>query len=431
MMRLLCVALCLCFGSLSTQAWAEDTYELEQKIKRMEKRLKKLEQEKVEPKSDSGFSLNKENKDLFGPPPKKGIYKNIPRSSGSSADSSFSTATGLSRAFNPAVSVNGLFLGRNRFEGNNDQTKENSTGMEIQEMELQFTANVDSYLRANFRISFEDDEVEIEESFVDVLLMDRLALRAGQFYTSFGKHNLLHTHQFPFIDAPIVNQEIFGDEALLEIGLGTSYLVPFPWYSEAMFQFLEGKNENLFDGPLNNDFAYLFHLKNLWDLNEDTTAEVGGSYVFGRNRSGASRGTGNANTNVVGADFTVKWNPARRARYNTLIWQTEYIAAFQETGINTITGLANGNNNRGGMYSFLQYQFMERWWVQGRYDYFGFHQVPAMNDKNRYTALLAFVPSEFSAIRLQYSYLTEQVTEEHLVMLQLNFSMGSHPAHRY
>mgnify|MGYP000355193651 CR=1 FL=1 len=243
--------------------------------------------------------------------------------------------------------------------------------------------------------------------------------------------NLLHTHQFPFIDQPLIHDTLFGDEAFLEIGAGLSYLVPVPWYSEAIFQFLQGDNEKQFNAPLNDDFAYLFHLKNLWDLDEDTTMELGGSFATGRNGNAAAPGSGNNRTNLVGGNFTVKWKPARRARYKTLIWQTEYLASFQETGVNALTGMDNPDLNQGGLYTMLQYQFLERWWVQGRYDYVGFHQPDQLNEQNRWTALLAYVPSEFSSIRLQYNYLDEEFSREQQVLLQLNFSMGSHPAHRY
>ena len=273
-------AMVLCFAflaALTTGAQAEDNQkqtetplsspgenpeyiELKEQMKRMERRMKKLE---GKPLGVPGTGITDPTAPSPGTPSSK-----IPsaasggRATGSSADSAFSTATGLSRTFNPAISVNGLFQGTYRSRDNDDPNAEVKTGLKVQELELQFSANVDKWLSANIRFTFEDDEFEIEEAFADVLLMDRIALRAGQFYTHFGKHNLLHQHQFPFIDGPLVNQEIFGDEGLLEVGTGLNYLVPLPWYSELIFEFLEGNNENLFDAPLNDDFAYLVHTKN-------------------------------------------------------------------------------------------------------------------------------------------------------------------------
>lgn len=394
--------------------------ELKERMKRMERRLKKLE---GQPLGTPGSGVTDPTAAPLGTPPSQ-----IPaaprggRLTGSSSDSAFSTVTGLSRTFNPAISVNGLFQGTYRSRENDNPNAEVKTGFKVQELELQFSANVDKWLNANIRFTFEDDEFEIEEAFVDTLLTNRLALRAGQFFTHFGKHNLLHQHQFPFIDAPLVNQEIFGGEGLLEEGAGLSYLVPVPWYSELIFEFIDGGNENLFNAPLNDDFAYLIHSKNLWDLDEDTTLELGGSYVTGRN--GTTSGAEHSQSQAAGANLTVKWKPAQRLRYQTLVWQTEYLGSWQETGP------ATPDDNKGGMYSYLQYQFQERWWVQGRYDYLGLHRSANINEKHRYTALTGYVASEFSALRLQYSFL-DDLRDEHQLILQLNFSLGSHPAHLY
>jgi hypothetical protein len=403
----------------STQEEDTEYIELKERLKRMERRLKKLE---GQPLGTAGSGITDPTASPSG-----SSASQLPgsarggRATGSSADSSFSTATGLSRTFNPAISINGLFQGTYRSRENDNPDAEVKTGLKVQEIELQFSANVDKWLNANIRFTFEEDEFELEEAFVDVLLFDRFAIRAGQFFTHLGKHNLLHQHQYPFIDAPLANQELFGEEGLLEVGAGLNYLVPIPWYSELILEILEGNNE-LFDAPLNDDFVYLIHSKNLWDLNEDTTLELGGSYVTGRN--GATGGASHSLSQAAGANLTVKWKPAERLRYKTLVWQTEYLGSWRETGTGT------PDENLGGIYSYLQYQFLERWWVQGRYDYLGLHRSASMNEKHRYSALVGYVPSEFSALRLQYSFL-DDIRDEHQLILQLNFSLGSHPAHLY
>jgi hypothetical protein len=276
--------------------------ELKEHIKRLERRIKKLE---GKPLGTPGSGITDPTTAQPGATPsQKPAEVSGERVTGSSSDSAFSTVTGLSRTFNPAISVNGLFQGTYRSRENDNPNADVKTGFKVQELELQFSANVDKWLNANIRFTFEDDEFEIEEAFADVLLMDRLALRAGQFFTHFGKHNLLHQHQFPFIDAPLINQEIFGGEGLLEEGAGLSYLVPLPWYSELIFEFLEGSNENLFNAPLNDDFAYLFHTKNLWDLDEDTTLELGGSYVTGRNS--VTGGAANSQSQAAGGNMKTR-----------------------------------------------------------------------------------------------------------------------------
>lgn len=341
--------------------------------------------------------------------------------------SSSTTATGVSRAFNPAISVNGLFLGAYRSVENDNPNADPKTGLSIQEMEVQFTANVDTYLKANMLLSMEStNSIEIEESYVDALIASNLSLRAGKFLAAFGKHNLLHAHQFPFIDKPLANEAILG-EGLNEVGASLNLLAPFPWYSELNLQLLEGENQRLLNGALNDDFAYLGHFKNLWDLNEDATLELGGSYLTGKNSVGGH----NSNSQAAGGNLTIKWKPSIRPAYKTLIWQTEYLTSWRQTGIDSITEEKNPDAKIGGISSFIQYRFDRNWWAQGRYDYLGFPNSTANNDSRRLSALLGYVPSEFSAIRLQYNHLNETARDEHQLFLQLNFTMGSHPAHQY
>ena len=250
------------------------------------------------------------------------------------------------------------------------------------------------------------------------LLPENTTLKLGKFFAAFGKHNLLHTHQFPFINQPLVSQAAFGAEGLKEPGLGISYLLPTRWFSELTIQGMAGLNEELF--RLKSDAkpggAYLAHWKNFFDLTDETTLEVGNSILAGRNSN-----SGHPWSEAAGLDLTTKWRPSTE---NALVWQAEYI--YFNRG-------RDGNNSRrgGGLYSSLQYQFARRWWIQGRYDLLG---IPKLDDgrKNRWSTLLAFVPSEFSAIRLQHSYTAQDrggpLNE---ILLQFNFTIGSHPAHQY
>jgi hypothetical protein len=297
-------------------------------------------------------------------------------------------------------------------------------------VELQATANVDNYLRANLVTAFEDTSTfEIEEFYVDAVITRDFSVRLGKSFNNFGKHNFLHQHQFPFIDAPLVNLKVFGDEALNESGIGINYLIPLPWYSELIFNVLEGDNAVLLNGTSNNQFGYLLHAKNLWELNEDTTVEASGSFLFGKNGAG----TENNSSFATGGSLTLKWIPSQKARYQQVEWQTEYIHSERETGINaSLAAIPNPDEQRAGMYSYLKYQFAQNWWAQGRFDYYGFEKALGEKDQYRLSGLVGFVPSEFSAVRVQYNYLDDKLArDEHQVLLQLNFTMGSHPAHNY
>lgn len=53
-------------------------------------------------------------------------------------------------------------------------------------------------------------------------------------------------------------------------------------------------------------------------------------------------------------------------------------------------------------------------------------------DRLRISPVITFYPSEFTKLRLQYNYDEIQDQDsEHSVFLQLEFSIGAHPAHKF
>ena len=72
-----------------------------------------------------------------------------------------STSTGVSSAFNPAISLNALFLGSGFSSlAIPDSLREDlqRSGAHLQEMELQFTSTIDPYSKADAILTFEDGE---------------------------------------------------------------------------------------------------------------------------------------------------------------------------------------------------------------------------------------------------------------------------------
>lgn len=348
----------------------------------------------------------------------------------SAAHGSTTTATGISRSLNPAISANGLFVGAycseervHHHHGAEEEAEHvhehgvgSATGLRVQEVEVQISAFVDPFLKADLVLAVPGGEgLELEEGYVLTQgLPHGLIVKAGKFYAQVGRHNLLHSHQFPFLDPPLVNERLLGGHGLCEAGIGLSYLLPTPWYSEIVAQILNGDTE-IFASPEDEDLAYVGHLKSFWDLGEATTLELGGSWAAGNNAHAEL-------SSLAGVDLTVKWRPPRRSRYRGLVWQSEYLFARQNH--------ADETHEEGGFYSLLQYQFARRWWMQGRWDLVGLPKAEDARDW-RASAVLAFVPSEFSGLRLQYSQLHEHDEVINQAYLQLNFTIGSHPAHRY
>jgi hypothetical protein len=345
----------------------------------------------------------------------------------------------------PNVSGDALLLYRNS-NFNKEDTSTVRNGMDLQEAELAFYSDVDPYSRLSMLFSAEPDyeynattkKVEEkwtfvpEELFVESDHVPGVTFKAGKFKAAFGKHNTLHTHAYPFVDAPLMNTNLLGDEGLNDVGVSAAGLIPVNWFSEFTVQYLRGEGDNAeFSSQTPGDGVGLGHFKNLWDLSDDLTMEAGLSYARGNN---SVRGV----TALAGGDLTFKWRPAAGGRYHSGILAFEYIdRSLQQLGTTT----QHGN----GLSSWIQYQFAERWAAKARYETL---QVSGSDDVVNHDGFLAnamttkesvalqFDATEFSFFRLEYdnSHGPAQPngeTNEHKIYLQGNFTIGSHPAHSY
>jgi hypothetical protein len=352
-------------------------------------------------------------------------------SSGASASS-----RGLSNLMNPAISAVGIALagGTSRPEGAVGGAPDDlRTGIFVQEVELRASAIVDPFFRADVSLAGNADGIAFEEAYITTLELPRVTLRAGQMRATVGRHNLLHTHAFPFITAPLPWRALMGPEGLNDPGISADVLLPFPFYTEITAQVFDGNwaplegsipddpntliDESVPDRRRDADLGYVGHLKLLFDLSDSTTLEPGASFLVGRNGFGGL-------TTLAAGDLTIKWKPIEAERYLGFDWTTEYVWVERRN--------APSDKRRGGGYTAIRFQFAQQWWLQARGAVLG---VPAGGSRVwRGEFLGAFVPSEFSALRLQYAL--ERApngsrTPVHEVFAQMIFSIGPHPAHAY
>jgi hypothetical protein len=350
------------------------------------------------------------------------------------------SARGLSNTFNPAISATATLLGggtnRKPFEGSTGEEGPGDlrSGLTLQEAEIRLSAIVDPYFRADITVGGNLEEIGFEEAYLTTLSIPWVNIRAGQMLANLGRHNLLHTHAFPFLTAPLPWRVLIGPEGLRDPGVSAEILIPLPFFTEINIQAFRGEwrplegsvaddpstpaNEFVPDVRRDEDLVYLGHLKTLFELGDSTTTEFGVTYAGGRN------GFGNL-TSIIGADLTVKWRPIDAERYVGIEWTTEYLWVDRRG--------APVDVQLGGLYSQLRYQFAQRWWIQGRGALLG---VPAGETGRvwRGEALIALIPGEFSALRLQYGFEKGAAGGSgpvHEVFLQAVVSIGSHPAHAY
>lgn len=345
----------------------------------------------------------------------------------------------------PNISANALFLYRNsNFANSADSTVRN--GVDVQEAEVAFNSDVDPYSRLNILLSVhpvytlnpttnrveQTWGVEPEEAFAEINHIPNTTVRIGKFKAALGKHNQLHTHAYPFVDAPLVNQRLLGDEGLNDVGVSAAYLLPTRWFSEFTFQYLRGEGENTeFSDKSPNDAVLLGHYKNLFDFSDDLTMESGLSYARGKNMMSAA-------TYIGGADLTFKWRPTSGGKYHSWIFAGEYLnRSVKQPGAGYEIG--SGWNVFGG------YQFAERWLSLLRYDQLDINGSADVtvnpnsltnNGGKRYSASLVFSATEFSAYRLEYNQQEglpggNGGRVERRVYVQANYTIGAHPAHSY
>jgi hypothetical protein len=345
----------------------------------------------------------------------------------------------------PNVSGNALFLYRNsnfhKEDFNSANIDQERNGFNIREAELQFYSDVDPYTRLNLLLSVHPEyeangtsveetwKLEPEEAYVESETIPSVTLRLGKFKAGIGKHNLLHTHAFPFVDAPLANKFLLGDEGFNDVGLSAGYLVPSSWFNEVTIQYFRGEGENAeFNSPSPGDGVGIVHWKNLIDISDELTAEFGASYGSGGN-------TYRKTTTLGGADLTFKWRPVEGGKYKSVVWSTEYLARKQEQA-----DMADESGS--GLATWLRYQFAERWAALYRYDNLKventFDPVALPEDSvSRHSAGIEFFPSEFSSFKLEFDQRrgglknADGVDTENAVFIQGNFTIGAHPAHSY
>jgi hypothetical protein len=337
----------------------------------------------------------------------------------------------FSNLANPAIGMNSLFSGQGAHNLNQPY------GLQFDEAEISLISVVDPYWTFASNIVFLDGgTVDPEEVWARSTSMPGIQLKLGKIRGTFGKHGLLHTHAFPFIQAPIVMANTIGEEGFKDAGAEAAWLTPLPWYSEltgGVYRAAGIDDDHPLDlGSMRHDnVPFLGHWKNQFDLNDATTLEVGQSMLQGRGVDGNRRDT-------YGADVTIRNVPAKNSNRRGWILQSEYL----QKGSATPDGYARDAD---GGYASLQYRLSQVWWMgvrgeQARNSLADFlvdaTGAPVRGKINRVSANLAWMPSEFSFIRLEYSHAQADAgngirPNDDRIMVQMSYTIGYHPAHAY
>ena len=217
-------------------------------------------------------------------------------------------------------------------------------GFTIPNTELTFDGAVDPYFKGFANLVFKIDSegetgVELEEAYLlTSSLPYNLQIKAGQFFTEFGRQNPQHPHSWAFVDQPLILNRMFGPDGLRGQGLRLSWLLPTSFYTEAMVSVANSQRRNDVELPQRGvervprrcrcrarsgrpwRHAHRAARSRLRSTSSGTqTLLLGASAAFGPNNSGPS-----ARTKIYGVDAYWKWKPeAAQAGFPFLSLQGE------------------------------------------------------------------------------------------------------------
>ncbi len=323
----------------------------------------------------------------------------------------------MANVLNPSVSVIGNFWG----SAGKDPIR-GGPALEMHETEIAFQAVVDPYARADFFVSLSPEGIELEEGYLTLTaLPGGFVGKVGKMRAAFGRVNAMHNDQLPWIDRPLVTDNLVGgEEGINDAGLSVSrsFAGPGGIFLEGTAQVYRGESEGLFEPNHKRDLSLVSRLRGYHDLTEDTNLELGFSYARGYNESGPG-----FTTNLYGVDGTLRWKPLRRAIYNSFLWRTELVWSRRDQLLVLEKAF--------GLYTAAEYRLNRRWTVGGRFDRSGRANAAGMTDTG-FSAILTYWPSEFSQIRGQYRFTRyAEQRDGNELRFQFLFNIGAHGAHPF
>lgn len=332
----------------------------------------------------------------------------------------------------------------------------NQNGFTVQNVELSIGATVDPYFDAQANIIFQIDTdgetvVELEEAFFTTRSLPwGLQVKGGQYFTEFGRLNKQHPHSWSFVDQPVVLSRFFGGDGLRSQGARLSWLTPTDWYSELIVgiqnakgetvtSFLNAPGEDIGDHRLIDrdardfgDLLYSARWLNGFDLSDTVSMNLGISGLRGPNASGNS-----TDTDIVGADWYLKWQPAYSQRgFPFVSWHTEVLRRRYEAG--DPGDPTQETLEDWGLFTQALWGFKPGWVAGLRWEYAAADgdtaADPLRDTRKRFSPNLTWYPTEYSKLRLQYDrdwieHSPERTADT--LWLQVEFSLGSHTAHEF
>jgi hypothetical protein len=285
----------------------------------------------------------------------------------------------------------------------------------FQELELGLQAVVDPYVRADVFISFAQEGVSVEEAYVTTLsLPGALQIKAGQFFSPFGRQNQQHPHVWEFVDEPLPRTRLVAQEVLSGPGVDVAWLAPLPWFAELH---LAGQTTV----PYPNDVAQLTGIARViqyFQLGEPATLGLG----FSAARRQEPGGGAFRDLGVI--DAYLRFRPLTTRAYLAL--QSELYARRFEN----VPDVPQVTQTGGYVQAFWRQDAYLGYGV--RYDWAPSGGNAAPGAERRLGAVATWFASEFMRLRAQPSWDRLPGGRDGFeLLLALEFAIGAHGAHPF
>lgn len=336
---------------------------------------------------------------------------------------------------NPDISVIGDFRGVYRPGEAADSLGTNEFSFVAREIELAFVGYLNPYMRADAFIGFHvaEEEIDVEEFNLTVLrgLPWSLQLNAGRYLLDFGKINPQHSHQWAWLEFPLMIRTMLGEEGLRTDGARATALVALgenalglsaSAFSSTAFagHGEHGEEEEAAPEIMGSGRASLFS-----QLSDTWSTEIGGSYLGGTYDPAERLGV-----NLVAIDGKVRWRPDT---YRSFVWIFEAMASDREVAEEDSVSFTVSKVKAKGAFTEAHFQWRKRWDAGGFFDW----TEDATIEDAETTAVGAFFgfnPVEETArISLVYRRETSDLYEftDDSVTIQFLWSLGPHKAHTF
>ena len=334
------------------------------------------------------------------------------------------------------------------------------------ESELTVSANVDPYFFANVTAAIQgDNSIDVEEAYFKTLALNHgFTLKGGRFFSGTGYLNEVHSHNWDFVDQPLVYQALFAGQ-LAQDGVQLRWLAPTDYFIELGAEAGSGRS---FPGTQRNSNALgstALFAHTGGDIGDSTSWRGGVSWLQAHSSDRAYQDTDQYGAPVTDAfsgttrtwvvDGTLKWAPHGDPTHHQLKLQGEYMhrtddgqLAFDVTGLNLAGPYSSSSQS--GWYLQAVYEFIQRWRAGLRYDSMNsgtpsiglvstgvlpVSAFPALlpGTPRRTTVMVDWSLSEFSRLRAQYAWDEARAGHEldRQLFLQYIFAIGAHGAHKF